>query len=644
MRNRTGLALSVCLGLLGLSGLAAAQSPILPPSRSGFPVLLPNSGSITSIAVGDLDGDGNIEIVLATRSRQLWVINNNGTVRPGWPQPVPAMVDAQPVVANLDGTGPKIIVAVGSNLDPNAPGRLIVFNPNGTELWERGTFDFNGNGIADGIVSSPAVGDIDGDGKLEIVYGGFDGRVWVLRADGTDMPGWPRFVRDTIWSSPALADLDGDGRLEIMIGIDTHQESNPTNDLNLCNPLVFPFPAPAGGALVVFRFDGSLFPGFPRCIDETMMSSPAVGDIDGSGLPSIVVGTGAFYSTTTGLPVGRKVYAFRRDGTPVPGWPQPVGGIVFSSPALADLDGDGILDVVVGSDDQALHAFKGNGTPLFTAVPKSFFGTSNALRASPIVAEVDAASPGVEILIPVNTEVAVIGSTGVQLTEDGPPYAGQKRSYYTDTSVNTNPVVSTLDGNGKVYVILGSGTPFPGAANGQLFAYEAGPVGAVPWPQFHHDARHSGCVGSFCTPTPPTPGPRSRTHTVTPCRVLDTRVSTTPGPIPGGSARSLSVGGSLAGLGQGGAADCGVPAGATGVFVNVVAVGAAGPGHLTVYPSGSALPLASTINFSTGDTVANGVLVPICLPAAACPSDLTIQMGPAAAHVVIDVTGYLAVR
>ncbi len=138
------------------------------------------------------------------------------------------------------------------------------------------------------------------------------------------------------------------------------------------------------------------------------------------------------------------------------------------------------------------------------------------------------------------------------------------------------------------------------------------------------------------------PPPRSKTYTVPPCRVLDTRFSSPPGPIGGAAARDVRVVGPLGSTTQGGAPDCGVPTGATGVHINVVAVGAAGPGHLTAYPAGSALPLASTINFSTGDTVANGVLLPVCVPFASCAADLTIQMGPSAAHVVIDVTGYLA--
>jgi len=43
--------------------------------------------------------------------------------------------------------------------------------------------------------------------------------------------------------------------------------------------------------------------------------------------------------------------------TPLPGWPQQTGDIVTSSPALGDLDGDGALDVVVGSGDNNIYAW-----------------------------------------------------------------------------------------------------------------------------------------------------------------------------------------------------------------------------------------------------------------------------------------------
>lgn len=130
------------------------------------------------------------------------------------------------------------------------------------------------------------------------------------------------------------------------------------------------------------------------------------------------------------------------------------------------------------------------------------------------------------------------------------------------------------------------------------------------------------------------------TVTVLPCRVVDTRNG--PGAIPANASRSFLVAGaSLAG--QGGAGSCNIPDGpAKGVYINVVAVAPSGGAHLTVHPYPTAVPLASTLNFRQGQTIANGVLVPICdQDTSACDFDLTVTMGPASAHVVIDVTGYL---
>jgi hypothetical protein len=128
--------------------------------------------------------------------------------------------------------------------------------------------------------------------------------------------------------------------------------------------------------------------------------------------------------------------------------------------------------------------------------------------------------------------------------------------------------------------------------------------------------------------------------TVPPCRVVDTRV--VGGAIPGSGSRNFFVAGSFAS--QGGQTSCGIPSPtAKGVFINVVAVAPSAAGHLTVYPWPSSLPLASTLNFSAGQTIANGVLIPICNEdvIATCDADFTVTMGPASAHVVIDVTGYL---
>ncbi len=144
---------------------------------------------------------------------------------------------------------------------------------------------------------------------------------------------------------------------------------------------------------------------------------------------------------------------------------------------------------------------------------------------------------------------------------------------------------------------------------------------------------------------------KTKTFTVTPCRILDTRLAVPPGPIPAGTSRFVRVTGNIAAENQGGASDCQIPEPATcfvlcspgtvAIYANVIAVGANGAGHVSVYPyfgySGG-----STINFSPGQTVANAVLTRICFTAkfVLCASQLVVAMGPAAAHIVIDVTGY----
>ena len=110
-------------------------------------------------------------------------------------------------------------------------------------------------------------------------------------------------------------------------------------------------------------------------------------------------------------------------------------------------------------------------------------------------------------------------------------------------------------------------------------------------------------------------------HSVSPCRVVDTRtadpsLSAFSGDriAPGETVPFYVIGALIDG--QGGAADCGVPATATGVFVNVTAVrpqGSGASGFLTLFPYGESLPRASTINYTADTTaVANGVLVPLC--------------------------------
>ncbi len=74
------------------------------------------------------------------------------------------------------------------------------------------------------VFSSPAVADVDGDGKMEVGFGAFDRNIYLLNADGTLR--WYYHAADTVWSSPAFADVNADGKLEMIIGSDMTQNLN----------------------------------------------------------------------------------------------------------------------------------------------------------------------------------------------------------------------------------------------------------------------------------------------------------------------------------------------------------------------------------------------------------------------------------
>jgi hypothetical protein len=179
----------------------------------------------------------------------------------------------------------------------------------------------------DGVCSSPALGDIDGDGDIEIVVGSSDDKVYAWHHDGTSVYGWPKAIGGGLYkSSPALGDIDGDGDIEIVLG---------SND----------------GKVYAWHHDGTLVTGWPKATDSQVTSSPALGDIDGDGDIEIVVGSS-----------DDKVYAWHYDGTLVTGWPKATGYHVYSSPALGDIDGDGDIEIVVGSRDGKVYAWDCSGT------------------------------------------------------------------------------------------------------------------------------------------------------------------------------------------------------------------------------------------------------------------------------------------
>jgi hypothetical protein len=144
------------------------------------------------------------------------------------------------------------------------------------------------------------------------------------RADVPQRPGWPVTMEPGVtgqyllapMEGVAFANLVGDSKLEVI--------------------------ASSGDKVFVWTLDGVAVAGWPQSLKGTGQAPPAVGDLDGDGVPEIVqVARGLKYSDTTQL------HAFRADGTSVAGWPVAFPNLIFNTVALADLDGNGGLDLLV---------------------------------------------------------------------------------------------------------------------------------------------------------------------------------------------------------------------------------------------------------------------------------------------------------
>jgi endonuclease I len=119
-------------------------------------------------------------------------------------------------------------------------------------------------------------------------------------------------------------------------------------------------------------------------------------------------------------------------------------------------------------------------------------------------------------------------------------------------------------------------------------------------------------------------------YTVTPCRVADTRNPDGPygGPVmTSGVPRSFTLEG-----------QCGIPATAEAVSVNITVVSPSADGHVTLYPGGQTPPQTSSINFAASQTRANNAILP--LSADGMLAALPVLGAGQQVHFVIDVNGY----
>lgn len=495
----------------------------------------------SSPAVGDLDGDGLSEIVIGTsaqnpvngrqdRPTRLIAMKGNGTLLLN--VDVQAPINSTAALGDLNGDGRlDIVIGVGADAsrlieDQRYHGGVVAYeivpgNPNGRLLWRFDTQDkYDPKGFTDGVYSSPALCDLDNDNDLEVIFGAWDQRIYVLNHLGQSVwngmqPGAPVGIPgylngDTVWSSPACADLDGDAQRykEIVIGADISRGGTLPDGTE----------PPNGGYLYVFNKDGQAL--VRRYFPEAIYSSPAIGDLNNDGRLEIVVGTSFSWWQATGGAIQPYVYAFATTqlGSPLhysdpaklphlPGWPKATAYPGYSSPTLADLDGNGDLEIIIGSGRPngasnpgqcanspsdgdchgAVYAWHHDGSAVagFPMWPKDYLDKNAFVRSSPIVADIDR-DGYLEIVVSMLWDLILICPNGQQ-----------ERVLHTTWTVDGTPALAETNGNGHVELWIGGGN-YQNQSAGHLWRFEQtmSGVGQIVWPVFRHDSLHSGQYGS----------------------------------------------------------------------------------------------------------------------------------------------------
>src|SRR5699024_3823926 len=161
------------------------------------------AGTVTvpRIAVGDLDGDGKLEVVYGSHkgrdNSQLYALDHKGNLLPNFPVGgLNRFGDRAPILADINDDNDVEIIINNSYRDGNghSHGSIIAFAPDGSRLPN---LKLDLNQSQDEFIQSPYVGDIDKDGKNEIVASSKNGSIYVWDTPGdADKVEWGGYRHD----------------------------------------------------------------------------------------------------------------------------------------------------------------------------------------------------------------------------------------------------------------------------------------------------------------------------------------------------------------------------------------------------------------------------------------------------------------
>jgi len=598
MQRRTALTLSVLSIALSATAVTGSLRP-LRASAAGVsltevsaspivsnlgpdPVINPGQSLFSSAAVGDVTGDGTPEIVVGSIGGIARVIRLNGSLiaelDPGVVDPATARgaIQSSPTLGDLNGDGVDDVIIT------NLAGRIAAYSLAGgaaTPLYNHyAPPAFENAGL--GLFGTPALGYLDRDTQLDAVTSSWGQTVDVWSGPtGQPLPYLRQWVKDTIWSSPAVGDIDGDGAVEIVVGGDCEglgTGAQPCDGIG------------QGGYVWAFNLDGTVqWSYFVR--DAVVWSSPALTDLNHDGALDVVVGTGIYFDR----PGADRIRALDgRTGQLL--WEGATPGRVMGSPSVATVGGE--QRVWVMSEGGWLLSWNEAGDELWRQCV-SDQPCNDSLGTFGGVAIADVNNDGrLDAVVQAEAHLRVVNAeTGQIQASTASRYSGVRFASYA------TPTVTSVGGATWI-VMVGIGDGNDDGNIGQndhllVTAWTTGTaLGAAPWPTFKQNmARTSG-------PLPVVPDP-----------------STFPdGPIPGRVCMPVA----------------GSPGDAA--IVNLTPVLASGPGNGQLVSSDIAVPpVASNVNYAPGTVDPNVALAPIGADGAVC----YVNSEHSSVHLVADHLG-----
>ncbi len=450
------------------------------PTQAGFPKTEVRGIEFASPSVVDLDGDGQLDILIADKKSCVYAWDSAGNSHPGYPLDIyqtgcsgSPRINNSLAIGDVDGDGfPEIVAGNrGTGTAEGERGRVFVWNHDGTLLpgWPI-EMDWNEQyANSDPEIYTVALGNLAGDARPEILAGTSNNSsrydesfppaednpqgLYAWDASGVPLTGFPAWYRTAgIFGMLGAADITGDRHDEVIVPRDHRW-------------------------LSVYDGAGANPPGWPieTFVDPSQellsmtytRSGPAMGDLDNDGVIEIIM-AGKVKERNQGHEILHSgVLVLEPNGERRPGWEIiKLAGTRLSSsytpdmaPALADLDKDGKLEIVVNLFDGTVRAYRENGQSLWAydlAQGKLLY------PSEPVIGDITGDGELDIVFGAYTNDGNAYGAVGIYALDrngnllPGFPLSLSEEGSQINRGIRAAPTLADIDGDGDVEILAGS--------------------------------------------------------------------------------------------------------------------------------------------------------------------------------------------